>query len=375
MQKIYNEFNSIKEIIEIENIKKPLVVCDKFIRDSFVIELLKKEGLDCVLFSEFKPNPLYEDVLKGIDTLNTNNCDFIISIGGGSAIDVAKCISLFLALNPEENYLKQEFKDAKYKHLAIPTTAGTGSESTRYAVIYYEGVKQSVTHNSIVPNYVVLEGKLLETLPTYQKKSTIMDALCQAIESYWSVNSTEESKQISKEAITIILDNINDYIFNSNPDVNNKIMYAANLSGQAINITQTTAAHAMSYKLTSLYGISHGHAVAVCLPYVLEFMINNYNKTIDSRGKDYLEKTLNELSILFGVDEPIKLIDKFKKIFTSFELQIPKISEEELEILTISVNPTRLKNNPVELEKEDINIIYQNIKNNYKEEKIYEYKK
>ena len=82
--------------------------------------------------------------------------------------------------------------------LAMPTTAGTGSEATRYAVIYYDGKKQSVTHDSVVPDVAILEPKVLKTLPLYQKKCTMMDALCQGIESWWSMNSTDESKAREK---------------------------------------------------------------------------------------------------------------------------------------------------------------------------------
>lgn len=368
MQEKFQGYEYIKNVLEKVNVKHPLIVCNKSIENSFLIEFIKSLEIDFSIFTDFKPNPLYEDVLKGLEVMNKKNCDFIISIGGGSAIDVAKCINLFSSLDSNKNYLEQEFVDVSFKHLSIPTTAGTGSESTRYAVIYYNGVKQSITHSSIIPNYVILEGKVLETLPLYQKKSTIMDALCQAIESYWSVNSTEKSKKIAKEVIVLILDNIDDYIFNNDNSVNTNIMKAANLSGEAINITQTTAAHAMSYKLTSLYGLSHGHAVALCLPYVLDFMINNYDKVIDSRGSEYLENTLIELSNLFGVDTPNDMVIKFNNLFEMLELEKPNITADELELLVESVNLTRLKNNPVRLDREDIYKIYSKSSSNYSKE-------
>ena len=247
-----------------------------------------------MLFSNFTANPQFNDIVKGIELFNNEKCDFIVSIGGGSSIDTAKVIKLYSVID-YKNGLQSNYKYNPVKHLAIPTTAGTGSESTRYSVCYYEGKKQSVTHDSIVPDYVILDPSLLIGLPEYQKKSTLMDALCQAIESYWSVNSDEESKKYSIESIKLILSNIDKYINDNDLETCNKMLQASNLAGKAINITQTTAAHAMSYKITSMYGVSHGHAVALTLPYIWEHMENNLNKCIDYRGSDYLKKTLLEL--------------------------------------------------------------------------------
>lgn len=102
----------------------------------------------------------------------------------------------------------------------------------------------------------------------------MLDALCQGIESWWSVNATEESRKISQKAVAMILENLGGYLSGDQACADN-MMIGSNLAGQAINITQTTAAHAMSYKLTSLYKIPHGRAAFVCLPYVWEYMIKN----------------------------------------------------------------------------------------------------
>ena len=222
--------------------------------------------------SFFTPNPLYEDVCKGIKLFNAKGCDTIIAVGGGSSIDVAKCIKLYCKMSDDRLYLEQEYKDTGVKLIAIPTTAGTGSESTRYAVIYYDGKKQSVTHESIIPDVAILEPKVLKTLPLYQKKCTMMDALCQGIESWWSVNSTDESKEYSKIAVESIMKWWKEYIFENTDESAQHIMNAANYAGRAICITQTTAPHAFSYKITSLYGLPHGHAVAVCLPEIWTFI-------------------------------------------------------------------------------------------------------
>ena len=351
-QTILNKTSSLIDVVLKENAHKLLVVCDKVMFDIWPLKkLLESYNIPYVLFSDFTANPKFDDIVKGIELFNKENCDLIVSIGGGSSIDTAKIIKLYSVLD----YKKGITKDYKYnpvKHLAIPTTAGTGSESTRYSVCYYEGKKQSITHDSIVPDYVILDPSYLLNLPYYQKVSTLMDALCQAIESYWSVNSTDESKEYSKESIKIILKNVNKYIENNDLATSDYMLRASNLAGKAINITQTTAAHAMSYKLTSMYNIAHGHAVSITLPYLWKFMEENLDKCIDLRGKEYLKNTLVELKDMVGG------YNKIMELFNYFKLTIPSVSEEELNILVSSVNPDRLKNNPVELNNESIRNIY-----------------
>ena len=337
---------------------KPLIVASKRFEQSSLKKAFDENSIDYVLFSEFSSNPKYEELVNGINCFNTNKCNYIVSFGGGSAIDVAKCIKLYAPIPNGDNYLKENKNYNLIPHLCVPTTAGTGSESTRFAVIYKDGIKNSITHDSIIPNNVILNYQLLKSLPDYQKKSTMLDALCQAIESYWSVNSTEESKKYAKAAINLILKNMFKYLDNDENAMKN-IMKASNLAGKAINISQTTAAHAMSYKITSLYGTSHGHAVALCLPYIWEYMINNLDRCIDPRGENYIVKVMQELSATFECDNVKEAITKFKNIINRLNLANPKIdSDSELDVLTDSVNQERLKNNPIKLEKENIEEIY-----------------
>lgn len=307
-------------------------------------------------FSEFTPNPLYEQVCSGVELYNKEACELIVAVGGGSTIDVAKCIKLFCKMDHSINYLKQDTFDSGITLIAVPTTAGTGSESTRHAVIYYRGIKQSISHLSIVPDYAVLEPSVLKTLPVYQKKCTMLDALCQAVESWWSVNSTDESKKYSRKAIEFIRENWEAYIFENTDESAARIMEASNYAGRAINITATTAAHAMSYKITSMYHFPHGHAVAVCMPEVWEYVLLHTNDCIDTRGSEYLRETLSHISELITLDQ-------FKAMMATMDMQYPEAEnkEEELETLAKSVNPVRLKNNPVALSTEVMREMYRRI--------------
>lgn len=309
-----------------------------------------------VEFSGFTPNPLYEQVCNGVELFNSEDCELIVAVGGGSTIDVAKCIKLFCKMDPKINYLKQDKFDSGITLVSVPTTAGTGSESTRHAVIYFEGVKQSISHLSIIPDYAVLEPSLLKTLPVYQKKCTMLDALCQAVESWWSVNSTDESKAYSRKAIASIKDNWEAYIFENSDIAAASIMEASNYAGRAINITATTAAHAMSYKVTSMYRFPHGHAVAVCMPEVWEYVIEHTDDCIDRRGSDYLRDTLAQISKTISLEQ-------FKSMLVKMDMIYPEAidKENELEVLTRSVNPVRLKNNPVALNIDVLREMYRRI--------------
>lgn len=342
---------------------KSMIVCGRSLSSLSIkedIELLKTNHL---FFSDFAPNPLYESIEKGIDLFNQEGCDTLIAVGGGSAIDVAKCIKLFCRMSDGKPYLQQRYEDTGVKLIAIPTTAGSGSESTQHAVIYYQGQKQSISHESILPNIAILEPSVLATLPFYQKKCTMLDALCQGIESWWSVNSTDESKEYSKIAVETIMANWRAYIFDNSPAAAKEIMLAANYAGRAINITQTTAPHAFSYKLTSLYGLPHGHAVAVCLPVIWEYMINHLDKCIDKRGAEYLSQVFFDIASALQGENAATAIAIFQSLLKDLELIHPfdSASTDHIEILADSVNPVRLKNNPVRLEMETIQKLYQHI--------------
>lgn len=363
MQKILHGVGSLSDALS--GSTKVLLVCDSSFPFLNIKDEIEGMPVPYVKFDDFTPNPLYEDVCKGVDLFNITKCDTILAVGGGSSMDVAKCIKLYCKMDKNNLYLEQEYKDTGVKLIAIPTTAGTGSESTRYAVIYYEGKKQSVTHDSIIPDVAILEPKVLKTLPLYQKKCTMMDALCQGIESWWSVNSTQESYEYSRKTIELIMANWRKYIFENDEEAAKQIMLAANYGGRAINITQTTAAHAMSYKITSIYKLPHGHAVAVCLPEIWEYMIGHMDKCIDVRGKEYLSGVFALISKAMGCASTEKAIAEFRRMMVDMEMRNPVAGnrEEELNVLSTSVNPVRLKNNPVKMTEQVIKTLYNKIIN------------
>lgn len=313
---ILEGFEKNKEILDN---KKLFLVCGRSFDKLAFADDIKK--LNPVRFGNFRPNPLYEEVLDGVDLFNKSECDTILAVGGGSAMDVAKSIKYYSKSNAEI--------------IAIPTTSGTGSESTHFAVIYRDGVKQSVADLSLLPDVVILEPSTLENVPEYTRKATMLDALCHAIESYWAEKATEESKAIAASAIGQILANKESYLANEISG-NAGMLKAANLAGQAINLTTTTAGHAMCYKITSLFGFAHGHAAALCLPEVWKI-----NKT----------------------EIPGITLDEFIELFEGLNLDYPvsETREKDLDVLVESVNLQRLGNNPIALDKDTIRRMYERI--------------
>lgn len=376
MHKVLKGIDNLKEVLAGFNCKKLFLVVDSSFPFLNIKEQIEPIAIEKVFFSDFTPNPLYEQVVKGVKLLREEKCDAILAVGGGSAIDVAKCIKLAVvskegteALIPPLVSTMVEIPElATLPLIAIPTTAGTGSESTHNAVMYYKDAKQTVTSDAILPDVAILEPSVLKTLPLYQKKCTMMDALCQGIESWWSVNSTDESKEYSKKAVELIMANWEAYVFENETNAMEQIMIAANYAGRAINIAQTTAAHAMSYKITSLYKLPHGHAVAMCLPEIWKYMIENMDKCCDIRGIEYLNKIFIQIAVEMGCASANDAIILFRRMMAKQNLLKPSIesSVRDLEILYPSVNPVRLKNNPIKLSLDGIINVYSKIINKQK---------
>lgn len=276
-------------------------------------------------------------------------------------MDVAKCIKLFAGLEGDGDYLEQRFTAEGVPLMAVPTTAGTGSESTQFAVIYVNGEKCSVEHESILPRYVLLYPGNLESLPDYQKKATACDALAHAIESCWSIHSSAASMELSRNALRLLLGNIDAYLQNDGggyPDM----MLASNLAGRAINMTRTTAAHAMCYRLSGIMNVPHGHAVMLCLPEVWEYMQENLDACVDGRGREYLREKLVCLARYMGQETPEKAIIFLKELRRKWGLGMPRRLEEgRIDELADSVNAERLSNFPIGMGKEEIRQIYRKI--------------
>lgn len=345
---IDSDYSDIDRWIKENSIKNILFVHGKSADCLNLTKYLKKTaagfGVDITDFCDFSPNPDYESALNGLELFNSNGCDAIVSIGGGSAIDVAKCIRVF--------YLNKVSGNIPF--LAAPTTSGTGSESTRFAVIYNKGVKESIDDMRCLPDVVIMDSSSLISLPIYHRKATMLDALCHAVESWWSLASNDESIEYSKEAIRGITENMEGYLDNTE-EGNTGMLRAANAAGRAISITRTTAGHAMCYKITSLFGCAHGHAAALCDRVLYEWMSR------ECRDNASIIEKLNGIANAMGCSDAEEGAEYFNKIFSLLEMDIPYASRNQIEVLSATVDPGRLINHPVSLNNETIRTLYEKI--------------
>ena len=350
----------LRSIADRHSIQKILLVCGNSCGRLPVTHELEAIGIETVRFRDFHPNPDVDSVKAGILLCREKNCDAVLAIGGGSCIDVAKCIRYFAGVNPEPGFLHGEPPKTALPLMVIPATAGSGSEATQFAVVYEDGIKQSVDSAFLLPDYVLLLPELLDTLPLYQKKCTALDALCHAVESYWAVGSTEESKALSGKAIRKILRFMDRYLEGSR-EAAAEMMEAAHLSGKAINISRTTAGHAMCYGITKMFGIPHGHSAALCTEKLWYYMEGHLDDCCDSRGREYLTETLGDLDRLFD-EEQGRGAEAFSGILKKLNLpEQPCADEEQIDRLSATVNIKRLRNHPVYLPDDAVKELYHQI--------------
>lgn len=305
----------------------------------------------CFVFSDFERNPRLEDAVRGIELLKENNCDLIIAVGGGSVMDMAKLVkALFDAKDCSEAIKKSNVVPTDKKLIAIPTTSGTGSEATHFAVVYIDKVKYSLAHIDILPDVSINDSQFTYSQSAYLAAVTGFDAFAQAVESLWSVNSNYQSVIDSKEAICLVWSNLRAAV-DGNCLAKDNMSRASFLAGKAINITKTTAPHALSYSFTSYNNLPHGHAVAVSLPFFLEY---NYNLTEydcnDKRGVSYVKTVFDDLFTILEVktikEARLKLEMFIADIGIEIRLDNLGMTDKDVRFALDNINLQRLTNNP-----------------------------
>lgn len=313
--------------------------------------VFKKLSISVVHFSQFTENPLWSDIQIGIETCRKLKPSLIIGIGGGSALDTAKLIRFFCS------YTGTPFSFSQEKELIplilFPTTAGSGAEATHFAVCYIDSIKYSVANEAMLPTDYYIDPAFTYSSSPYLTACTGFDAFAHAVESYWSINSTVESRRYAKQALEYIYPNLISCIYNPTKSLRKKLAYGAHLAGKAINISFTTAAHAYSYGITTGLGIPHGHAVAYTFAYFFELNSGVSEKNCcDVRGVDFVKKRMIELCTLLSLKEEdcfLKLTDYINNVFQCNQAW-RKPTEEEMTKIFSSVNMERLRNNPVSVE-------------------------
>ena len=360
MQEIYIGIEKISKLDEIINKIQPkeilLVTGSNSFEKSGAKNLLMPilDHYKIILFEKNSGSPEQSEIDQGVESMEKKSVQLIIAVGGGSVLDTAKLIN---------------FQCLKVPLIAIPTTAGSGAESTHFAVVYKNKTKYSIADETILPNYVFLFPELIYNLPKQTSATAGFDALAQGIESFWSINSNRESERLSEQAIKICFNYLKPAVCDHSVSAMQQMQIGANLSGQAINISRTTAPHAISYPMTSYFNIVHGQAVALTLSEILKF---NFGITEidcnDKRGVQFVKNKLNKLLKIICANTAQEASEKLKTLAKDIDLQtklgeVGIDSDEKIElILKHGFNSERMKNNPRKITRDDLNTILFNLR-------------
>lgn len=307
---------------------------------SDVEETLKVKNIEYIIFDDIEENPSVETVMKAREVGISENIDFVIGIGGGSPLDASKAISLMIANPDKDETILYESNPLPYLPVAcIPTTCGTGSECTPYAILtlHKQRTKKSISHK-IYPTVALIDGKYLKTTSRDYLISTSIDALAHLVESYLNTNSNELNRIYSREGLImwgqlkdkLIRDNITEADYS-------KLMHASTIAGMAITHTATSLPHGLSYPVTYELGIPHGKAVGMFL--------GGYTEVYKDK------ETSKEVLQLLGFNDYSDFRTYLREILGTIE--VPK----ELMIKNIESllsNKAKLKNYPFEVTKEEL---------------------
>ncbi len=312
---------------------------------SRVKKILTNNKFEVIHFDKVIPNPTIEIVEHGIKLLQKNNIDFILSVGGGSSIDTGKIICLLNEHTEIDwNHIFNTYTDphATYKtvcakyipHIAIPTTAGTGSEVTQAAVISVGKNKNTIFHQLNYPDIAILDPNLLVTLPKRLTASTGFDAFCHAFESYINPSASMFSELASIEAIRTIRKYLPKAIKDlKNVNYRKQLMYAQTLAGISLSNAGASTPHPLSEVIGGVTGISHGEALALIFPQCLQHQYKlNITKfaTIARIFDESLittsdEKAASKLSNI--------ITDFLKKIDLYYKFEDYKITNEQFDAI------------------------------------------
>lgn len=305
-------------------------------------------------FSDFELNPKIEDGEEGIALFRKTSPDVVVALGGGSTMDMAKLISRCgVQKGDPVEYVKGErvMNASGPLMIAIPTTAGTGSEATHFAVVYVEGQKFSLAHPSLLPEYALIDPELTYSLPADKTAACGLDALCQSVESIWAVGATDESVEYALEGLKLGLDHLESAVCDPDPKARMSMVQAAHLSGKAINISKTTAPHAVSYGITTGFQVPHGMAVALTLRAFLDY---NYRvdtaSCTDPRGLASVKRRIDRILKVLGDGSMEQAQSRLRSVLKTIDapgrLRDVGIQKSDLSALAHKVNVERLSNNP-----------------------------
>jgi alcohol dehydrogenase class IV len=261
-------------------------------------------GRDVHRWQGVRPNPGAEEVQAALDRFRAEPRDAVLGVGGGSVLDVAKMVAA-LAAEPGEaaDYLagRRQLQGPRRPVLVlVPTTAGSGSEATRFATVYLGGRKRSLDHPALRCDAALVDPALAASQPPEVAAAAGLDALCHAVESYWSPRSTARSRTLACRALRLLGSRLPAACAGSR-EARRSTALAAHLAGRAIDATRTTAAHGLAYPLTARFDVPHGHACALNLSWLWAYNCDVGEEDVaDGRGAAFVRARLAELLEALG---------------------------------------------------------------------------
>ncbi|MBQ7602937.1 MAG: iron-containing alcohol dehydrogenase [Clostridia bacterium] len=369
--KILDTNDDVAKLFQDNKIERVLLVTDEGISKlGLTKELeqkLQKNNIKCNVYDKTVPNPTIDNIEEALEQYKKGSCQAIIAFGGGSSMDCAKMVGARVA-NPKKSV--EQMKGLLKVHgkmpllVAVPTTAGTGSETTLAAVITNAQTKDKYAINSfpLIPKYALLDEGLTLKLPPHITSTTGMDALTHAVEAYIGRSTTPKTRKCALEATKLIFENLEIvYKDGQNKVARKNMLKAAYLAGVAFTKSYVGYVHAIAHSLGGEYGVPHGLANAVVLPYVLKA----YGKSA--------KKKLKKMAVYVGLADKATNASEAAKIFIekieqmnknmNIPNKIPEVKEEDIPRLSkhAAKESNPLYPVPKEMDEKELAEIYKQI--------------
>lgn len=340
-------FSSLPELIEKTGAKKAVLVCSHFFEEK-ANGLLKDIEQIVAVYSNVKPNPLLSGVEETVKLMREHGADCVVALGGGSAIDSAKfsAACAFSDHSAEEHFNDLPFPEKTAKIIAVPTTAGTGSEVTGVSVITHDGNKKSFHRDCFMPDACIVDPELTFSVPKKTTMITGIDAFTHALEAFWSVRHNDFCDLLAKESLKQIVPSLESAYQNGDRESRSKMAYGSLLAGLAFAQAKTAACHALSFALSMYCGLPHGEACAFTLDSFIE--LNNCER-------------LEALSKELGFENTAALASRVREwkklggLCSKFSELDGETSDETIEKIAFEGSVHMLmKNNPIRFSKEEL---------------------
>lgn len=353
------KISELKNLSDKLNVKKGLLVSDPFFLKNGLVEEVKEsaKGTITAVFSELSPNPDVSEVDACADMIRKNGIDFVVALGGGSALDLAKAASTICLTEDSITKYHGTGVAISQEHLpliAIPTTAGTGSEVTCASVLtdHKNGKKAPIVSDGFYPNYAIIDPALTYSMPPYITASTGVDVLAHAIEGYWSKGHQPICDALAIQACELVFTYLpKAFADGTDKEAREQMCLASLLAGLAFTLPKTTSSHACSYPLTNIYKIPHGEACGLTLDFFTR--INQLPRV------EILAKKLGFASIDALADGILNLK---KTLNLRIDMKDFNLTDEKVdELVKLSRHPN-LDNNPVDITDEMLYDLYRSMK-------------